>query len=97
MLKMTVASALFVAAGGGAIVTVPASAQVVSDNHDFRKSVSRSHNLAHRSFHRNHNRNLNEEDSINRLRLPFNSTNNANPVVTVTREPTAQVTMVPAP
>lgn len=87
MLKLTIAgTVLFAAAAGGAgvIAAAPGSAQVRAGNsHDYRKSVSRSHNLATRQLHRNRNWNANEEDSINRIRLPFNSTNNVTPTVNV--------------
>jgi hypothetical protein len=96
MLKLTIAgAALLVAAGGGVIAAVSASAQMISDNHDFRHSVSRSHNLASRHFHRNRNFNSNAEEAINRLRVPLTNTNNVNPTVNVSPAASPAVTVVP--
>lgn len=92
MLKLTIAGAVvFAAVGGGVLAAGVASAQVPADNHDYRKSVSRSHNLASRQLHRNRNWNANEEDSINRIRLPFTSTNTVAPTVNVTETPVVPV------
>lgn len=100
MLKLTiVGTAVLVATGGGVAVAAPGSAQVVTDTHDYRKSVSRSHNLGTRQLHRNRNYNLNEEDAINRLRLPFTSTNTVAPTVNVSpvAAPAAVATTAVAP
>ena len=86
MLKLTIAGTVVfaAAAGAGVVAAGPGSAQVmISDNHDYRKSVSRSHNLASRQLHRIRSWNANQEDSINRLRLPINSTNTVTPTVNV--------------
>ena len=78
MLKKTSASAglVIVTAAGTLLASSPAYAL----DSLVRGSYVHSH---HRSHHRNRNWNANEEDSINRIRLPFNSTNNVTPTVNV--------------
>lgn len=85
MLKATIAAtALFAAASGGTLIGIPAFAQVTADDsHTFSRSTSRSHNLGFRPFHRNRNWNSNEEDAVNRIRLPITSTNTVSPTVNV--------------
>jgi hypothetical protein len=89
MLRLTIAAV--VAAAGGTIA-LPVSADTT---HDYRKSVSRSHNLASRHYHRNRNWNANEEYAVNRLRLPITSTNTVSPTVNVSPVAEPAVTVVP--
>jgi hypothetical protein len=98
MLKKTIAATgLFAVIGGGMITSIPASAQVPArDNHTTRDSSSHSRSLAFRHYHRNRNSNWNAEDAINRIRLPFNSTNNVNPTVNVSATAVPQVLQAPA-
>jgi hypothetical protein len=89
MLKKTIAATGFFAAiGGGMITSIPASAQAPArDSHDYRDSGSHSRSLAFRHYHRNANSNWNAEDAVNRIRLPFNSTNTLTPTVNVSQAP----------
>jgi hypothetical protein len=98
MLKKTIAATgIFAAIGGGIITSIPSSAQVLArDNHTTRDSSSRSRSLTFRHYHRNGNSNWNAEDAINRIRLPFNSTNNLNPTVNVSPTAGPQVLQAPA-
>jgi hypothetical protein len=98
MLKRTiVATGILVAVGGGIITSVPASAQAPNkDDRTYRDSSSHSRRTAFRHYHRNRNSNYNEEDAINRIRLPFNSTNTLTPTVNVSPTAAPQVVTVPA-
>jgi hypothetical protein len=97
MLKKTVATTGFVAAiGGGIITSIPASAQVPGDDHTYRNSSRHSRSDAFRHYHRNRNFNSNTTDEINRIRLPFNSTNTLTPTVNVSPAAVPQVVQVPA-
>jgi hypothetical protein len=94
MLKKTIAVAgIFAAIGGGIITSIPASAQIpAKDGHTYRDNSSHSRSTTFRHYHRNRNSNWNAEDAINRIRLPFNSTNTLTPTVNVsqTAAPQAQ-------
>ena len=97
MLKKTIAAAGFFAAmGGGIITSIPASAQVPADGHNYRNSSSHSRTFRHYHRNRNANANSNTEDSINRIRLPFNSTNTLTPTVNVSQAASPHILQVPA-
>jgi hypothetical protein len=98
MLKKTiVATGIVAAVGGGLMAGVPASAQVpTKDDRTYRDSSSHSRRTAFRHYHRNRNSNWNAEDAINRIRLPFNSTNTLTPTVNVSPVAVPQVVQVPA-
>ena len=93
MLKKTIAAGGILAAiGGGIITSIPASAQVpTKDDRTYRDNSSHARRIAFRQHHRNRNSNWNEEDSINRIRLPFRSTNTLTPTVNVSQAPVPQV------
>lgn len=96
MLKKTIATTGFFAAiGGGIITSIPASARVPGDDHTYRNSTH-SRSNAFRHYHRNRNWNGNTNDEINRIRLPFNSTNTLTPTVNVSPAAVPQVVQVPA-
>ena len=102
MFKRTiVATGFLVAVGGGVIASLPASAQApVKDDHTYRNDSSRSRNYAARHYHRNWNRNWSSDDAVNRIRLPFNSTNTLTPTVNVSPTPSVTTTVnvtAPAP
>lgn len=79
-----------VAVGGGMVGSALGSTQVPpGDGPWYGGTSSRSYSGPFRHYHRNRNWNNNVSDELNRVRLPFNSTNNVNPVVTVTNNPAA--------
>lgn len=98
MLKKTILTTAFVVAvGGGVIASLPASAQApVKDDHTWRNDSSRSRNYTSRHYHRNWNRNASSDDAVNRIRLPFNSTNTLTPTVNVSPVAAPSASQAPA-
>jgi hypothetical protein len=95
--KTIVATGFLVAVGGGVIASLPASAQAPGkDDHTFRNDSSRSRNYAARHYHRNWNRNASSDETVNRIRLPINSTNTLTPTVNVSPVAAPTVTQAPA-